>query len=280
MDASTLRVGPGFRLADVDPGSTPGFATTGKHSPKKRGTAELDANVGRLAELQERLFASSTGGASDAVLLIVQGMDTAGKGGIMRHVVGAVDPQGVAITAFKKPTEEELAHDFLWRIERRVPAPGIIGVFDRSHYEDVLIGRVRSLASTEELERRYGAIVDFERGLVERGIRIVKVMLHVGRDEQKERLGERLERPDKHWKYNPGDVDERLLWDDYQAAYQVALERTSTPEAPWHVVPADAKWFARLAVQQLLIEALEDIDPQWPSADFDVEHEKERLAAS
>jgi PPK2 family polyphosphate:nucleotide phosphotransferase len=280
MDATTLRVGPGFRLADVDPGSTPGFATEGKHSPKKRGTAELDSHVGRLAELQERLFASSTGGAPDAVLLIVQGMDTAGKGGIMRHVVGAVDPQGVAITAFKKPTEEELAHDFLWRIERRVPAPGLIGVFDRSHYEDVLIGRVRSLASDEELERRYGAIVDFERGLVESGIRVVKVMLHVGRDEQKKRLGERLERTDKHWKYNPGDVDERLLWDDYQAAYQVALERTSTPVAPWHVVPADAKWFARLAVQQLLIEALEDIDPQWPLADFDVAHEKERLAAS
>jgi PPK2 family polyphosphate:nucleotide phosphotransferase len=283
MDASILRVGAGFSLADVDPDSAPGFdASSGGHShgAKKRGKAELQEHVPRLAELQERLFAASTGGATDAVLLIVQGMDTAGKGGIMRHVVGAVDPQGVAITAFKKPTEEELAHDFLWRVERRVPGPGVIGVFDRSHYEDVLIGRVRALAPEDELERRYDAIVDFERRLVDAGTRVVKVMLHVGADEQKKRLADRLERPDKHWKYNPGDVDERLLWEDYQAAYQVALERTSTEEAPWHVVPANAKWFARLAVQQLLIDALDDIDPQWPAADFDVEHEKERLAAS
>ncbi|RWZ59659.1 polyphosphate kinase 2 family protein [Labedella populi] len=280
MDSTTLTIGPGFRLSDVDPGSTPGFTSRGSRSPKKRGKTELTARVERLAELQERLFASSTGGARDSVLLIVQGMDTAGKGGIMRHVVGAVDPQGVTITAFKKPTDEELEHDFLWRVERRVPTPGLIGVFDRSHYEDVLIGRVRSLAGEDELERRYGAIVEFERGLVERGVRVVKVMLHVGRSEQKERLGERLERADKHWKYNPGDVDERLLWDDYQAAYQVAIERTSIPEAPWHVVPADKKWFARLAVQQLLIDALESISPQWPTADFGVEREKQRLAAT
>jgi PPK2 family polyphosphate:nucleotide phosphotransferase len=282
MDASTLRVGPGFRLADVDPSSTPGFdpAESDGKSPKKRGTAELDAHVPRLAELQERLFAASTAGATDSVLLVVQAMDTAGKGGIMRHVVGAVDPQGVSITAFKKPTDEERAHDFLWRVERRVPGPGVIGVFDRSHYEDVLIGRVRNLAPADEIERRYGAIVDFEHGLVERGIRVVKVMLHIGKDEQKDRLAERLDRADKHWKYNPGDVDERLLWDAYQGAYQVAIERTSTDEAPWHVVPADHKWYARLAVQQLLLDALESIDPQWPAADFDVELEKTRLAAS
>lgn len=282
MDASALRVGQGFRLADIDPSATPGFDPDelNGHGAKKRGAAALEENVPRLSDLQERLFASSTGGATDGVLLIVQAMDTAGKGGIMRHVVGAVDPQGVLITAFKKPTEEELAHDFLWRVERRVPGPGVIGVFDRSHYEDVLIGRVRSLAGPDEIERRYGAIVDFERGLVERGIRVVKVMLHIGKDEQKERLAERLDRADKHWKYNPGDVDERLLWDAYQDAYQLAIERTSTGEAPWHVVPANRKWYARLAVQQLLIDALEGIDPQWPAADFDVEHEKVRLAAS
>jgi PPK2 family polyphosphate:nucleotide phosphotransferase len=286
MDATILRAGPGFRLSDVDPSSTPGFGPDqpdgdgrGK-SAKKRGVAELEQRVPHLAELQERLFASSTGGATDSVLLIVQAMDTAGKGGIMRHVVGAVDPQGVLITAFKKPTTEELSHDFLWRVERRLPGPGVIGVFDRSHYEDVLIGRVRSLAPAEEVERRYDAIVAFERGLVERGTRVVKVMLHIGKDEQKARLAERLERADKHWKYNPGDVDERLLWDAYQEAYQVAIERTSTVHAPWHVVPANRKWFARLAVQHLLIDALEAIDPQWPVADFDVEHEKSRLAAS
>jgi PPK2 family polyphosphate:nucleotide phosphotransferase len=309
MDVSTLRVGPGFQLADVDPASTPGYSSEelggsgtskhsgkGKHSgkrkhsgkgkggeelsPKKRGTRELERHVPRLAELQERLFAASTSGGTDSVLLVVQAMDTAGKGGIMRHVVGAVDPQGVAIAAFKKPTEEEAQHDFLWRVERRLPTPGMIGVFDRSHYEDVLIGRVRALATPDEIERRYDAIVDFERGLVERGIRVVKVMLHISKGEQKERLAKRLEREDKHWKYNPGDVDERLLWDDYQEAYQLALERTSTEAAPWYVVPADAKWYARLAVQQVLIDTLESIDPQWPTADFDVEHEQQRLAAS
>jgi PPK2 family polyphosphate:nucleotide phosphotransferase len=234
-----------------------------------------------LEEYQERLFAQSrTTDAPDSVLLVLQAMDTAGKGGIVRHVVGSVDPQGVAITAFKKPTPEELAHDFLWRIEKRLPQPGMIGVFDRSHYEDVLIGRVRSLATADEIERRYGAINDFERRLADAGVRIVKVMLHISADEQKARLTERLDRPDKHWKYNPGDVDERALWPRYMEAYQTVFERTSTETAPWYVVPANRKWYARLAVQHLLLEALEEIDPQWPPADFDVESERKRLAAS
>lgn len=220
------------------------------------------------------------GTATGSVLLVLQAMDTAGKGGIVRHVVGAVDPQGVELASFKKPTSEELAHDFLWRIEKRLPNTGHIGVFDRSHYEDVLIGRVRSLAPADEIDRRYGAIVAFEAQAAEMGIRVVKVMLHISKDEQRERLAKRLDRPDKHWKYNPSDVDERELWDDYMDAYQVAIERTSTPVAPWHVVPADRKWYARLAVQQLLIDALVDIDPQWPAADYDVAEERRRLAAS
>ena len=214
------------------------------------------------------------------MLLVVQGMDTAGKGGIVRHVIGAVDPQGVSLAAFKKPTPEELAHDFLWRVEKRVPEPGFIGVFDRSHYEDVLIGRVRHLADDAEIERRYGAINAFEKGLVDRGIRIVKVMLHISSDEQKARLAERLDRPDKYWKYNPADVDERALWPQYMDAYQTVFDRTSTPDAPWFVVPADRKWYARLAVQALLLDALEEIDPQWPAAHFDVALEKRRLAAT
>ncbi|HHX47234.1 MAG TPA: polyphosphate kinase 2 family protein, partial [Brevibacterium sp.] len=188
--------------------------------------------------------------------------------------------QGVELAAFKKPTEEELAHDFLWRIRPRVPGPGMIGVFDRSHYEDVLIGRVRELADETEIERRYSAINDFEAELIAAGVRIVKVMLHISPDEQKERLAERLERPDKHWKYNPGDVDERLLWPDYMDAYQAAFDRTSTEATPWFVVPANRKWYARLAVQRLLLDVLKDIDPQWPAADFDVEVEKKRLAES
>ena len=271
-----LRVGEGFRLADVDPDATPGF-----DGGKKQGQADLADGVDELDDLQERLYAQSRViDDSPSVLLVLQAMDSAGKGGIVRHVIGAVDPQGVRLKAFKAPSAEERAHDFLWRIEKETPPPGFIGVFDRSHYEDVLIGRVRQLAPAEEIERRYGAINDFEKRVTDAGTRIVKVMLHISPDEQKERLMERLDRPDKHWKYNPGDVDERTLWPDYMDAYQVVFERTSTPEAPWHVVPANRKWYARLAVQALLLEALEAIDPQWPAADFDVAAEKARLAAT
>ena len=271
-----LRAGEGFLVETVDPESTPGYA-----GRKADGQADLAAGLAQLEEYQERFYAASRGGAStDSILLVLQAMDSAGKGGIVRHVVGGVDPQGIELAAFKAPTEEELGHDFLWRIAKRLPAHGMIGVFDRSHYEDVLIGRVRGLAPPEEIERRYGAIVDFERQLAESGTRIVKVMLHVSYEEQGARLMERLERPDKHWKYNPGDVDERALWPAYMDAYQVAIERTSTPEAPWYVVPANRKWYARLAVQELLLETLEELDPQWPAADFDVEEEKARLAAT
>ncbi|MDQ0615505.1 PPK2 family polyphosphate:nucleotide phosphotransferase [Microbacterium sp. W4I4] len=271
-----LRVEKGAALDAVAPDSTPGFS-----GDKAAGEAQLKARRKALGELQERLFAGSRAGeATDAVLLVLQAMDTAGKGGIVRHVVGGVDPQGVELAAFKAPTTEELEHDFLWRIEKRLPQPGFIGVFDRSHYEDVLIGKVRGLAGPEEIERRYDAIVEFERRVAASGIRIIKVMLHISPDEQKERLAERLDRPDKYWKYNPGDVDERLRWNDYMAAYRDVVERTSAPEAPWSVVPANHKWYARLAVQELLIDALEDIDPQWPKADFNVEAERKRLAAS
>lgn len=273
---SALRVAKGFRLEDIDPESTPGYG-----GDKAAGKVDLKAGLDQLAEYQERLFAASRGGAAkDSVLLVLQAMDSAGKGGIVRHVVGGVDPQGIQLAAFKAPTPEELSHDFLWRVEKRLPGPGLIGVFDRSHYEDVLIGRVRKLAEPQEIERRYGAIVDFERRVAERGTRILKVMLHISPQEQGTRLMERLERPDKHWKYNPGDVDERARWPEYMEAYQTALTRTTTDEAPWYVVPANHKWYARLAVQALLLETLEDIDPQWPVADFDVEHEKARLQAT
>ena len=207
-------------------------------------------------------------------------MDTAGKGGILKHVIGTVDPQGVQLAAFKKPTDEELAHDFLWRVRKEVPEAGKIGVFDRSHYEDVLIARVRELASPEEIERRYGAINEFEAELVDEGTTIIKVMLHISPEEQKSRLLDRLERPEKQWKYNPSDVDERMLGPKYQEAYQIAFDRTSTPIAPWYVVPADRKWYARLAVQHLLIQALQALQLEWPKPDYDVEAEKARLLAS
>lgn len=271
-----LRVGEGFVLSGVDPESAPGHP-----GGKVQGQADLATGLEQLDEYQERLFAQSRADATHAsVLLVLQAMDSAGKGGIVRHVVGAVDPQGVMLTAFKKPTSEELAHDFLWRIRKRVPTPGMIGVFDRSHYEDVLIGKVRSLAPADEIERRYDAINAFEKELTDAGTRVVKVMLHISYDEQRTRLMERLDRPDKHWKYNPGDVDEREMWPHYMDAYQTVFERTSTEHAPWYVVPANRKWYARLAVQTLLLETLEGIDPQWPAATFDVETEKKRLAAT
>lgn len=271
-----LRVSKGFRLSKVDPGATPGYGRSKKHAADDlvAGSAELD-------ELQERLYAQSRVDATEAaVLLVLQAMDTAGKGGIIRHVVGSVDPQGIDLAAFKQPTPEELEHDFLWRIEKRLPEPGIIGVFDRSHYEDVLIARVRELAPPEEIERRYDAINEFEKKLAHSGTRIVKVMLHISSDEQKSRLMERLDRPDKHWKYNPGDVDEREHWPAYMDAYQTVFERTSTEWAPWYVVPANRKWYARLAVQYLLLDVLDDIDPHWPAPDYDIAVEKARLAST
>ncbi|MEP7034208.1 MAG: polyphosphate kinase 2 family protein [Dermatophilaceae bacterium] len=270
-----LAAGPGFLLESRDPRSTPAFA-----GDKKSGEKLLAATVSELADLQERLYAESKEGGKAAVLLVVQGMDTSGKGGIMRHVIGSVDPQGVSYTAFKAPTKVELEHPFLWRIRNALPAPGHIGVFDRSHYEDVLIVRVHNLVPPATWGRRYGQINTFEQAVAQAGTRIIKVMLHISSEEQKARLGARLDEPDKNWKYNPGDVDERELWPAYQEAYQVAIERCSTEQAPWFVVPADRKWYARLAVQQLVVEQLRAMAPVWPAVNFDVEGEKARLSAT
>jgi PPK2 family polyphosphate:nucleotide phosphotransferase len=270
-----LRVEPGFSLSSIDPGSTPGFS-----GGKKEGERELRDGADEFKDLQERLFAASLDGERRAILLVLQAMDTAGKGGIVGHVIGGVNPQGVMAFGFKAPTDEERQHDFLWRVRKQLPRPGYIGVFDRSHYEDVLIHRVRGLSTADEIEKRYDVINDFEREIIEGGTTLVKVMLHISSDEQKRRLTQRLERPDKHWKYNPGDVDERLRWNDYQEAYQLAIDRTSTKDAAWHVVPADHKWYARLAVQRLMLEGLRAMKLEWPAADFDVEAEKKRLAAT
>ena len=241
---------------------------------KEEGEAALKGLGRELSDLQERLFAERTEGSTRNVLLVLQGMDTSGKGGVLRHTVGLMDPQGVKITSFKAPTEEERKHDFLWRIRNALPQPGYVGVFDRSHYEDVLIARVRELAPTKEIERRYGAINEFERELADGGTRVVKCMLHISAEEQKKRLLARLEDPRKYWKYNPTDVDERALWPEYRTAYEIALERTNTETAPWHVVPSDQKWARNLAIGRLLLEALQGLDPQWPKADFDIEAEK------
>jgi len=271
-----LRVSPGpVSLADFDPDAAPGFA-----GDKDDGQKALASLAEPLGELQEKLGADGYTGGTRSLLLVIQGMDTSGKGGVLKQCVGIFDPAGVRITSFKKPTPEELRHDFLWRIEKAVPAHGLIGIFDRSHYEDVLIGRVRELAAPEEIERRYGAINEFEKRLVDEGTIIVKCMLHISKDEQRQRLIDRLDDPTKQWKYKPGDVDERALWDQYQQAYEIALERCNTEHAPWHVIPANRKWYRSWAIASLLREALEGMKLGWPVPDYDVAHERARLAES
>jgi len=270
-----LRVREGFDLASFDRSGRPGLRGGGN------AAEDLLAEQGELLDdLQERLYAHGRSGGTRSVLLVLQGLDTAGKGGIVRHVVGLVDPQGVSIRAFGVPTAQEREHDFLWRIRRALPEPGRIGVFDRSHYEDVLVTRVNGIVPRDVWEERYDLINAFEAEVVEAGTVVVKAALMVSYDEQGERLAERLERPDKHWKYNPSDIDTRLRWDEYQEAYQAVFDRTSTPHAPWHVIPADDKDYARVAVSQLLVEALESLDLDWPAADFDVATEKSRLEAT
>ncbi|WP_076464171.1 PPK2 family polyphosphate kinase [Actinomyces mediterranea] len=278
-----LSIGPDFTLTGFTRDATPGWSGSEKKSLKV-----LAARGAEFSELQERLYAASKEGASDSVLLILQGLDTAGKGGIVRHVIGQVDPQGIALAAFKAPSEEERAHDFLWRIRPRLPRAGYIGVFDRSHYEDLLVPTALALtgeesafiASEDELNRRYHDIYEMEAEATRTGMRIVKVCLVVSYREQGKRLAERLERADKQWKFSMGDLDTRTHWDSYQEAYSEVLRRTSTRVAPWYVVPADHKWYARLAVQELLVRTLEDVDPQWPAADFDVDEAKRRLATT
>ncbi len=268
-----LEFKPGALVAAIDPDATPGFVGSKRDAP----VLQAERNI-RFAELQEMLYANSRAGDTRSLLLVLQGMDTAGKGGIVKHVVGAGNPQGIDYASFGKPTEEELAHHYLWRIRNALPAAGHIGVFDRSHYEDVLIVRVHDLVPPEVWGARYDEINAFEKELVEGGTKIVKVAMFVSLDEQKKRLAERLDRPDKYWKYNPADIDERLLWPKYQEAYQVMLDRTSTDYAPWHVIPCNRKWYSRLAILELLIEALKEFNLAWPPPDFDVKAEKKRLA--
>jgi len=266
-----LATGP-VDLTAIPTDDAPGF-----DGDKEAGRAALEELGRELSDLQERLWAERSTGSERRVLLVLQGMDTSGKGGVLRHTVGLMDPQGLKITSFKAPTDEELAHDFLWRIERALPEAGFVGVFDRSHYEDVLIARVRGLAGPDELERRYDAINDFEQRLVAGGTVVLKCMLHISAEEQKERLLARLDDPTKYYKYNPGDVDEREQWPAYRTAYEIALERTNTEIAPWHVVPSDKKWFRNYAIARLLLETLRNLNLQWPAADFEVAAERKRL---
>jgi PPK2 family polyphosphate:nucleotide phosphotransferase len=257
--------------------------TAGKPiGPQSKSEAKIAmTEIGmELAVLQEKLVAEAIRGGRRRVLLILQGMDTSGKDGVVKHVLGLVNPAGVHLSSFKRPTAEELTHDFLWRINNQVPLAGQIGVFNRSQYEDVLVVRVHDLVPREEWTKRYAKINEFERRLVRSGTVVVKCFLHISKDTQRERLAARLDDPTKYWKYNPGDVEEREFWADYQDAYAEALRRCNTVGAPWFVVPSDRKWYRNWAIASLLLETLRKINPQYPPADFDIEREKQRLAES
>jgi PPK2 family polyphosphate:nucleotide phosphotransferase len=245
------------------------------------GSGKKKTEHARLAEelpgLQERLWAEATAGGARRVLLVLQGIDTAGKGGVTEHVVGMCGPIGVQYTAFKKPTPEELEHDFLWRIRPKLPGPGVIGVFDRSHYEDVLVPRVHRLIPDSELATRYDQINEFEAELAAAGTTVIKCYLHISYDTQRERLLARLDKPDKHWKFNEDDIAERGRWSDYIAAFEAMLQNCNSPAAPWYVVPSDSKKYRNWAVGELLRETLEQLDPQYPRPDLDVEQLRQRL---
>ncbi len=264
----TVPTGP-VTLTDCDARATPG--APGGRNRTKGALAEAGS---RLAELQERLYAEGHVAEGEPgrrrLLLVLQGLDTSGKDGTIKHVLGAVNPLGCSIAAFKKPTPAEFRHDFLWRIRRRVPTAGMIGIFNRSHYEDVLIARVHGLAPPQVIEKRYGRIDEFEEELTADGVTLVKVFLHISPEEQRERLLARLADPAKHWKFNAADLAERKLWADYRAAYEVVLERCNTASAPWYLVPADRKWYRNWAVGALLIETLEEMSPRYPQPDLDI----------
>jgi PPK2 family polyphosphate:nucleotide phosphotransferase len=238
-------------------------ATPGVKS-KRRAARDVTKLGLELAELQERLYAEGKAGGTRRLVLLLQGTDTSGKDGAVKHVVGLVNPAGVKITSFGKPTKAELRHDFLWRVTNALPAAGYVGVFNRSHYEDVLIVRVHDLVPPAEWEKRYDLINEWEAEQVAAGVTFVKVFLHISRDEQRTRLLARLGDVRKHWKINPTDIDERAKWDAYREAYAAMLQRCSTEAAPWYVVPADRKWYRNWAVAQLLVETLREMDPHWP----------------
>lgn len=227
---------------------------------KKAGQKALPALNDELEALQELLYAEG----KQKVLIVLQAMDTGGKDGTIRHVFEGVNPQGVDVASFKKPTPLEMAHDYLWRIHAATPSTGEIVIFNRSHYEDVLVVRVRNLVPQERWEARYEHINNFEKMLADEGTTILKFFLHISKDEQKARLQERLDRPEKNWKFAKGDLAERELWDDYQAAYEAVLERTSTDWAPWHIIPADRKWYRNLVISQIVIDQLKALNMTYP----------------
>ncbi len=253
--------GKRFKLGAIDPGEENAFAD------RARAEAEMAADIARIDELQDVLWAQ----ARHAVMVVFQAMDAGGKDGTIRRVFGPVDPLGLMATSFKKPTDKELAQDYLWRVHQAVPPRGMIGLFNRSHYEDVLIVRVHALAPPEKIEQRYDQINAFEKHLAENGVTMLKFFLHISKDKQKERLQDRINDPTKRWKFNPADLNERKLWKQYMSAYELALTRCSTPWAPWYVIPADRNWYRNAMVARIVRTTLEELNPKYPPAPKGIE---------
>lgn len=258
-DDYLVKPGKKAKLDDRDPADISGL------KDEETAKATLADDIVAIDKLQDRLYAEG----KRALLVILQGMDTSGKDGTVRGVFNQTGPLGVSVTAFKRPSEEELAHDFLWRAHMAAPKRGTIGIFNRSHYEDVLVVKVHKLVGAKEIETRYDQINAFEKILTDNGVTILKFMLHISKKEQRERLQERLDDPKKHWKFNPGDLDDRKLWDDFQDAYATMLERCSTDHAPWRVIPADKKWARNAVIASVVRKTLEDLDPQYPKVTWD-----------
>jgi len=257
-----FRISPGdqIRLRDFDPSYT-------GNDGKRDALGKVEELREKMGDLQQRLFAER----KRSLLIILQALDAGGKDGVIKHVIGSMNPDGCHVANFKEPTERELAHDFLWRVEAQTPARGEVAIFNRSHYEDVLIVRVHNLVPKSTWSQRYAQINDFEGRLIQNGTRILKFFLHISKEEQKQRLQERIADPLKRWKYSAGDLEERKRWDDYMAAYEEAIARTSTAEAPWYVVPADHKWYRNWAVSRIVIETLAEMDPRFPAPEEDLD---------
>lgn len=260
FNINDLKVKPDTKLdlSNHDPSATPSF-----DGDKKQGQARLKVLNARLEELQDLLWAEG----KNRVLFVIQAMDAGGKDGTIRHVFDGVNPSGVKVASFKKPSSKELAHDYLWRAHSQVPGDGELTIFNRSHYEDVLVVRVLELVPKKRWERRYKHIVDFEQMLVDEGTTIIKIFLHISKDEQKERLQARLDEPEKNWKFEIGDLESRSHWDAYHDAFEEALARTSTEESPWYIIPANRKWYRNIAVSEIMIQTLEGLNMKFPDAE-------------
>jgi PPK2 family polyphosphate:nucleotide phosphotransferase len=256
MNRYLVKPGEKVRLKEWDSDDT------GSYKDKESAKQVMQEKLERLDELQERLYAEGR----RSLLIVLQAMDTGGKDGTIRHVMSGVNHQGCRVASFKAPTQAELAHDFLWRIHREVPGRGMIGIFNRSHYEDVLITRVHGWVSDKLAEKRFRQINDFERLLAKNGTTILKFFLHISKEEQRKRLQERIDEPKKRWKFNRQDLEERRFWGAYMRAYEEAIEATSTQHAPWYIIPADKRWYRNLAVADTIVDTLEDMNPRYPKA--------------